>query len=76
MHSKIRKTMKVIGADGVPVGTVADAGDKHITLVAPHDGPHKSHRHIISNGLIATVEGDTVRLSANADVAISFEEEG
>jgi hypothetical protein len=33
------------------------------------------HHHYISLGLVAEVEGDQVRLSANADVAVSFEEE-
>ena len=75
MHDKIHKNMTVISADGLAVGTVAEAGKHHITLVAPHDGAHKGHKHIISNGLVAGIEGDTVRLSANADVAITFEEE-
>ena len=30
----------------------------------------------VSRGLVAEVEGDKVRLSANADVAVTFEEEG
>jgi hypothetical protein len=39
------------------------------------EGGHEGHHHFISRGLIAEVEGDKVRLSANADVAVSFEEE-
>ena len=39
-------------------------------------GSHKGHHHAIPLGLVATVEGDQVRLSANADVAVEiFEEE-
>ncbi len=39
-------------------------------------GSHEGHHHYISRGLVADVEGDQVRLSANADVAVTFEEEG
>jgi hypothetical protein len=39
-------------------------------------GDHQGHHHFISRGLVADVEGDKVRLSANADVAVTFEEEG
>ncbi len=38
-------------------------------------GSHDGHHHYISLGLVADVEGDQVRLSANADVAVTFEEE-
>ena len=38
-------------------------------------GAHAGHHHYISTGLVAGVEGDKVRLSANADVAVTFEEE-
>jgi hypothetical protein len=75
MHDQIRKNMIIIGADGVTVGTVAEAGHHRITLMPPQVGAHKGHSHFISNGLVAAVEGNTVRLSANADVAITFEEE-
>jgi hypothetical protein len=75
MHNQIRKNMIIIGADGVTVGTVAEVGHHRITLVPPQIGAHKGHSHFISNGLVATVDGNTVRLSANADVAITFEEE-
>jgi hypothetical protein len=75
MHDQIRKNMTVVGADGVNVGTVAEAGHHRITLAPPQIGAHKGHQHFISNGLVAAVEGNTVRLSANADVAITFEEE-
>jgi hypothetical protein len=38
-------------------------------------GSHQGHHHYIPTSLVAEVEGDTVRLSANADVAVTFEEE-
>jgi hypothetical protein len=75
--------MNVIGADGVHVGTVDHVEGDRIKLtkkdsgadVEGGQGSHAGHHHYISKGLIAGVEGDTVRLSANADVAVSFEEE-
>ncbi|MBV5271373.1 MAG: DUF2171 domain-containing protein, partial [Afipia sp.] len=39
------------------------------------EGSHKGHHHYIDQGLVAGVEGNKVRLSANADVAVTFEEE-
>jgi hypothetical protein len=38
-------------------------------------GSHEGHHHFLSVGLVAGVEGDRVRLSANADNAELFEEE-
>jgi hypothetical protein len=81
--SQIKEHMNVIGADGVHVGTVDHVEGDRIKLtkkdsgadVEEGQGSHAGHHHYISQGLIAGVEGDTVRLSANADVAVSFEEE-
>jgi hypothetical protein len=42
---------------------------------AAGEGSHEGHHHFIARGLVAEVEGDKVRLSANADVALTFEEE-
>jgi hypothetical protein len=73
----IREHMEVIGADGVHVGTVDRIEGDRIKLTKKDsgEGGHEGHHHFISRGLIAEVEGDQVRLSANADVAVSFEEE-
>ena len=73
----IGEHMEVIGADGVHVGTVDHVeGDRiKLTKADSGEGSHKGHHHYISRGLVAEVEGDKVRLSANADVAITFEEE-
>ena len=73
----IKEHMEVIGADGVHVGTVDHVeGDRiKLTKADSGEGHHKGHHHFISVGLVAGVEGDTVRLSANADVAVTFEEE-
>jgi hypothetical protein len=75
--SNIREHMHVIGADGVPVGTVdhVEGGRIKLTKADSGEGRHKGHHHYISGGLVAGVDGDTVRLSANADVAVTLEEE-
>ena len=81
--SQIKEHMEVIGADGVHVGTVDHVDGDRIKLtkkdsgadVEEGQGSHAGHHHYISQGLIAGVEGDKVRLSANADVAVTFEEE-
>ena len=73
----IQEHMKVIGADGAPLGTVDRVEDNRIKLTRHDSGAaHEDHHHYIPRGLVAEVEGDTVRLSANADVAAGlFEQE-
>ena len=75
--SEIQEHMEVIGADGVHVGTVDKVeGDRiKLTKADSGQGSHEGHHHYISSGLVAAVEGDKVRLSANGDVAVTFEEE-
>lgn len=81
--SAIREHMEVIGADGVHVGTVDHVEGDRIKLtkkdagaeIEGAEGSHAGHHHFISLGLVADVEGDQVRLSANAAVAVTFEEE-
>ena len=73
----IREHMEVIGADGVHLGTVDHVEGDRIKLTRADSGvAHTDHHHYIPRGLIAEVEGEQVRLSANADVAAAlFEEE-
>jgi hypothetical protein len=73
----IKEHMEVIGADGVHVGTVDKVEGTRIKLTKQDsgEGAHKGHHHFISHSLVAEVEGNKVRLSANADVAVTFEEE-
>lgn len=75
--SKIKEHAEVIGADGVHVGTVDHVEGNRIKLTKKDsgEGSHKGHHHYISLSLIADIEGDKVRLSANGDVAVTFEEE-
>jgi hypothetical protein len=42
----------------------------------PIEGRHKGHHHYIDGSLVADVEGNKVRLSANGDVAVTMEQEG
>ena len=77
MIDQVREHMEVIGADGVHVGTVdkVEGGRIKLTKRDSGEGSHKGHHHFIPGGLVAGVEGDKVRLSANGDVAVTFEEE-
>lgn len=74
---EIREHMEVIGADGVRLGTVDQCEGDRIKLTKADSGmgSHEGHHHYISRGLVAGVEGDRVRLSANADVAYGMTEE-
>jgi hypothetical protein len=73
--SRIREHMEIVGADGAHVGTVDKVEGNRIKMTKPDSGSHSGHHHYISGGLVATVEGDKVRLSANADNATLLEEE-
>ena len=81
--SQIAEHMEVIGADGVHVGTIDKVEGDRIKLTKKDGGPqiaegittHDGHHHYLSTGLVAGVEGDKVRLSANAAVAVTMEEE-
>jgi hypothetical protein len=74
--SKIKQHMELIGADGVHVGTVDRVEGNRIKLTKKDSGQgsHKGHHHFIDLGLVADVEGQKVRLSANAAVAVTMEE--
>ena len=72
----VKPGMEIIGADGAHVGTVDALDGSRIRLSKADSGQgrHAGHRHYVPGGLIAEVEGNKVRLSANASVAITFEE--
>jgi hypothetical protein len=74
--SKIKEHMEVIGADGVHVGTVDRVDGNRIKLTKKDSGQgsHAGHHHFIPLNLVADVEGQKVRLSSNADVAVTMEE--
>jgi hypothetical protein len=73
----IQEHDEVIGADGVHVGVVDKVEGDRIKLTKRDsgEGSHEGHHHYIPLAIVAEVEGNKVRLSANADVAITFEEE-
>lgn len=73
--SAIKQHMEVIGADGVHLGTVDKVEGDRIKLTRADSGSHGDHHHFLSAGLVAAVEGNQVRLSANADNAALLEEE-
>lgn len=77
MNHKIEAGMEVIGADGIHVGTVDRVVGDRIKLKKrdSSDGIHKGHHHYIELGFVAGVEGPEVRLSANAAIAVTLEEE-
>lgn len=74
---KIKEHMEVIGADGVHVGTVDRVAGDRIKLKRRDSAEdmHKGHHHYIEMGFVAGVEGQKVRLSANAVIAVTLEEE-
>jgi hypothetical protein len=81
VRQQLREHMEVIGADGVHLGTIDGIEGDRIKLTKKDSGAgveggsHEGHHHYLPLGLVAEVEGDRVRLSANADVAWGMEEE-
>lgn len=75
--SEVKPHMRVIGADGVHVGTVdALEGDRiKLTKSDSRRGSHQGHHHYIPVGIVAEVEDDQLRLSATAANAMLFREE-
>jgi hypothetical protein len=60
----------------VHVGTVdkVEGGRIKLTKKDSGEGHHKGHHHYVRTELVAEV-ADKIRLSANANVAVTFEEE-
>jgi len=73
----VKEHMEVIGADGVHIGTVdrVEGGRIKLTKKDSGEGSHKGHHHFVDKSLVAGVEGNKVRLSANANVAVTMEQE-
>ena len=73
----VKEHMEVIGADGVHVGTVdrVEGGRIKLSKADSGEGHHAGHHHYVSADLVAEVEGQKVRLSANGDVAVLLETE-
>lgn len=75
--AEIKEHMKVVGKDGVHVGTVDGVEGDRIKLTRK-DSPagHEGHHHYIDKKLVGAVEGDTVKLSVNADAVPKTEATG
>ena len=73
--SLISEHMEIIGADGVPVGTVDSVEGDRIKLTKQDSGSHRRHHHYVPGGLVAAVEDGRVRLSASGANAALLEEE-
>jgi hypothetical protein len=69
---QIKPHAEIIGADGVHVGTVDHVDGRRLKLTKKDSNDHR--HHYIDGGLIADIEDGKVRLSANADVAITLED--
>ena len=70
---EIPENASVVGADGVAVGTFDRLDGRRLKLVRP--GALTGKMHFVDVGLVAGVEGGTVRLSANADVVLLLEDD-
>jgi hypothetical protein len=70
----IKNGMEVISADGVHVGKVDHLDGDRIKLAKQDRGSGGKH-HYISEGLVAEIEGDKVRLSVSLENTDFFEEE-
>lgn len=73
--SQITEHMEIVGADGVHIGTVDKMEGNRIKMTKADSGSHPDHHHYISQGLVAAIDGNTVRLSATGASAMLFEEE-
>ena len=75
--SQIEEHMEIIGADGVHIGLVDAIEGNRIKMTKKDsgEGSHKGHHHYIPLSLVADIEHRKVRLSANADVAVTMEQE-
>jgi hypothetical protein len=71
---RVREHMQVIDAEGTPLGKVDRIeGDRiKLTRDSSGSGSHEGHHHFIPVGLVADIEGDTVRLSARVDAVESI----
>jgi hypothetical protein len=75
--SDIQEHMQVIDAEGTPVGKVDHIDGDRIKLTrdsssAGIEGGSEPKHHFIPAGLVADIEGDTVRLSARVDALESI----
>lgn len=58
----IKPHMDIIGTDGTHLGTVDRVEGYRIELTRADSGSRADHHHYLSDGLMAAVEGNSVRL--------------
>ena len=73
--TQISEHMEIVGADGVHIGTVDKVEGNRIKMTKADSGSHGDHHHYLSEGLVAAVEGNQVRLSATGASALLLEED-
>ena len=71
--SQIPEHAPVIGADGVPIGSVDRIEGRRLKIT--RKGALTGKKHYVDAGLIADLENGTVRLSGNANVIVLLEDE-
>jgi hypothetical protein len=65
--SEIREHMEVVGSDGGHVGTVDKVEGDQIKLTKKDDPDGSGqHHHYLAIGMVASVEGDRVKLNVDA----------
>jgi hypothetical protein len=75
--NEIREHMKIVGKDGVQVGTVDHVEGDRIKLTKKGNPPgHEGHHHFIDKKLVGSIDGDVVKLTVNGDAAPRTEESG
>jgi hypothetical protein len=74
---EIKEHTKIVGKDGIYVGTVDQVEGDRIKLTKKDSPPgHEGHHHYIDKKLIGSVEGDVVKLTVNGDAAPRTEKSG
>jgi hypothetical protein len=75
--AEIRERMEIVGKDGIHVGIVDRVEDDRIKLTKKDNPPgHEGHHHYIETRLVASVEGNVVKLTVNGDATPRTEEGG
>jgi hypothetical protein len=73
---KIKKSMEVVGSDGVLVGTVDHVEGERLNLARVDSGQRPFDRgHFLSTKLISSIEDNKVRLSTTGNVVTQFDSE-
>lgn len=73
---KIEQNMTVVGHDGLPVGEVDCVEGDRIRLKKADQAARPGAAHpYVEMKLVSGVEGNTVRLFANAEITVYLEEE-